>query len=538
MKKIVLYLTFVAFGLMGATTSCSDFGDTNIDPENLNEGNIHYNLLFTAAQVQALGSDWDVWRNGVIYASTMMQHTTSVSWNYVFYTYNEGYNAAFWDALYSGERGVIRDIISVIDKWKNAEGVENDYQYARIMKAYMFHRMTDLYGDIPYSEAGRIKEGIAYPKYDTQESIYNDLLEELNEAQSAINVSAGNQLNSADLYFNGNPGKWKKFANSLMLRIAMRLSKVNPAKAQEWVKTAVNNGIIHHPDDNAVLFHTDGTPADDSAEPYGKIFCQADPQAFFLSEYFVNLLKNANDPRLPLIATVCDNPGIPYMQEGHEKGNPAPTVQVGMPVGYDNSGGAWDLSTAPGYPGENFRSYYSVPNRYTYADPQAPTMIVTYAENQLLLAEAALRGWLQGTSETRSAKEYYESGVRAAMEQFSCYPNARNLYGEYLTSEAIDNYLSANPFDESRALEMINTQYYIVTFCDEYESFANWRRTGYPALKPVDKKYPNNVTNGTIPRRFTYPVSESQSNATNYQEAVQRLKGGDHMTSRVWWDIE
>jgi hypothetical protein len=538
MKKIVLYLVLAAFSLMGATTSCSDFGDTNIDPENLNEGNINYNLLFTAAQVQALGSDWDVWRNGIIYGSTMMQHTTSVSWNYVFYTYNEGYNAAFWDGLYSGDRGVIRDIISVIDKWKNAEGVENDYQFARIMKAYMFHRMTDLYGDIPYSEAGRIKEGIAYPKYDTQESIYNDLLKELNEAQDAINASAGSQLNSADLYFNGDPGKWKKFANSLILRIAMRLSKVNPAKAQEWIKTAVNNGIINQPGDNAVLLHTDGTPADDSAEPYGKIFSHADPQAFFLSEYFVNLLKNANDPRLPLIATVCDNPGIPYMQDGHEKGNPAPTVQVGMPVGYDNNGGAWDLSKAPGYPGENFRSYYSVPSRYTYADPQAPTMIVTYAENQLLLAEAAHRGWLQGTSETRSAKDYYESGVRAAMEQFSLYPNARNLYGEYLTSEAINNYLSANPFDESRALEMINTQYYIVTFCDEYESFANWRRTGYPALTPVNKGYPNNVTNGSIPRRFTYPVSESQSNATNYREAVQRLKDGDRMTSRVWWDAE
>lgn len=535
-NKILCVAT--SFGLMLGTFGCSDFGDTNIDPEHLNEGNINYNLLFTASQVQALGSDWDVWRNGIIYGSTMMQHTTSVSWTYVFYTYSEGYNAAYWDALYSGDRGVIRDITDVTRNWEGKEGFENDYQLARIMKAYMFHRMTDLYGDIPYSEAGRIRDGIAYPKYDTQETIYSDLLNELNEAQAAINVSGGTQLGSAELYFNGDLNKWKKFANSLILRIAMRLSKVNPAKAQEWVKVAVNNGIINQSSDNAILYHTDGTPDDDSAEPYGKIFTHSDPQAFFLSEYFVNMLKSTNDPRLGLIATVCENPGIKYFQNGYERGNTDPAIQVGMPVGYDVDGGDFDISKAPGYPGENFRSVYSVPNRYTYADPQAPTMIVTYAENQLLLAEAAYRGWLQGTSETKSARDYYESGVRAAMEQFSFYTNARSLYTEYITTEAVNNYLTANPFDESRALEMINTQYYITTFCDEYETFANWRRSGYPVLTPVDKGYPNSVTNGTIPRRFTYPSAESQNNSTNYNEAVQRLNDGDRMTSRVWWDVQ
>lgn len=538
MKKINKYITLAAIGLAGIASGCSDFGDTNIDPENLNEGNIHHNLLFTAAQVQALGSDWDVWRTGIIYASTMMQHTTSVSWNHVFYTYNEAYNAAFWDALYSGERGVIRDIITVTDKWKGDRKRENDYQMARILKAYIFHRMTDLYGDIPYSEAGRIKDGFASQAYDTQESIYDDLLRELDQAQRAIRTSEGSQLGNADLYFNGNPDKWKKFANSLILRIAMRLSKADQEKAQQWVKTAVANGIIDRMADNAILFHRDGTPADDSAEPYGKIFSESDPQAFFLSEYFINLLKETRDPRLPLIASVCRNPEISYMQDGYERGNPDPAVQKGMPVGYDTGGGQWDISTAPGYPGETFRSHYSVPSRYTYADPQAPTMIVTCAQNHLLLAEAAHRGWLQGTAATATAKAYYESGVRAAMEQFALYANARNLYAGHLTPEAIDRYLAVNPFDERRALELINTQYYITTFCDEYETFANWRRSGYPLLEAVDKGYPNCVTGGTIPRRFTYPSEESHVNEANYRRAVERLRDGDRMTSRLWWDTE
>lgn len=546
MKKFILYTTFAAFGLMGITTGCSDFGDTNLDPEHPSEANMNYKMLFTGAQVQALGSDWDVWRNGCIYSSTMMQHTTSVSWSQVFYTYSEGYNAAFWDALYSGDRGVIRDIIDVLRNWEDLEGYENDYQLARIMKSYMFHRMTDLYGDIPYSEAGQMKEGKAYPKYDTQKEVYTGILEELNDAQSKIDVSAGYQLGDADLYFSGKDSlkleKWKKFANSLILRAGMRLSKVDPAEAEKWVKIAVNNGIIDSQDDNVILYRRDANVTNDSAEPYGKIFTQEDQQAFFLSEFFVNLLKNTSDPRLALIGIVTSNPGAKYTQLGYDRGNPDPAVQVGMPIGYNRAGGEFDIEYAPGFPRdlENFRTYYSMPNRYTYADPQAPTMVVTYAENQLLLAEAAYRGWLSGTSETKTAKEYYENGVRAAMKQFSFYPNASFIYSQYITDSAIDNYLNlkVNLFDNSRALEMINTQYYITTFCDEYETFANWRRSGYPVLKPVDKNYPGAATNGTIPRRFTYPSSESQSNATNYNEAVSRLKDGNTMTSRVWWDVE
>ena len=160
-------------------------------------------------------------------------------------------------------------------------------------------------------------------------------------------------------------------------------------------------------------------------------------------------------------------------------------------------------------------------------------MLLTYTENLLLLAEAAYRGWISG-----SAKDYYEAGVRSAMQQFSFYSAAESSYNRYLNAEAIDKYLADNPFDQSKALEQINTQYYITTFCDEYETFANWRRSGYPVLTPVNKGYSTCVTNGTIPRRFQYPVTESQNNEANYQEAISRMNGGDKMTSRVWWDKE
>ena len=291
MKKFVLYTAFAALGLIG-TTSCSDFGDVNTDPEHLNDGNINYGMLFTNAQHQALGSDWDVWRNGIIYGASMIQHVTSAQWSQIFYVWDSGYNAAYWDSMYKGDRAAARDISIALQNWEGDDRFATDYQMARIVKAYIFHRLTDLYGDIPYSEAVC---GIDYPKYDTQEAIYADLLKELNEAQAALDGAAPAELGSKDIYFNSDLTKWRKFANSLMLRIAMRMSKVNPAEAEKWVKVAVNNGIIDNVADNAILQHTEGDVNNDSSEPYAKVYVGVGDQGkWFLSEFFVDLLKKTN----------------------------------------------------------------------------------------------------------------------------------------------------------------------------------------------------------------------------------------------------
>lgn len=561
MKKYLLY-TIAAVSFMGMTTSCSDFGDVNIDPEHPNEQLMDYSLMFGNAQVQALGSDWDVWRNGIIYTATMLQHVSTAQWSQgVFYTYDNGYNAALWDALYSGDRAAVRDVCEVLRNWENDEWYGgNDYQYARILRVYIFHRLTDLYGDIPYSQAGNASE-YGYPKYDTQESIYNDLLKELDEAQGAIDVNAVSELGSADIYFGGDAQKWKKMANSLMLRIAMRMTKVDEAKAEEWVKKAVENGIIMSNEDNAYMLRTDGLVTKDSSEPYAKIYWESDAGKFFLSETFVNMLKSTNDPRLPLIGTIVADPTITYSNDNANTGSSADYANwVGLPVGYETTAGNWWLGnaasmadyikTVTGEDGKEtkdfildendkpiWKSNFPIPNRLTYSNPTSPTFIVTYAENMLLLAEAAVRGWVTD----KTAEEYYNEGVRAAMEQFSIYSAASSLYNTYLNDAAISDYLAANPFDASKAYEQINTQYYIATFCDEYESFANWRRSGYPVLTAVDKDYPSCVTNGQIPRRFVYPVSEQTANTANFQEAIQRqgLTGGSgDMVVRMWWDKE
>ena len=567
MKKYLVYMTCAAAAVMG--TSCSDFGDVNIDPEHMNETNVPLEMLFTNAQHQALGSDWDVWRNGCIYSGQWMNHIASLGWaDYAMYLWSDGYSAAYWDGVYSGDRGAIRDVTNVREQWREDEDHQVDYQLARIMRVYVMHRMTDLYGDIPYFQAGQPFE-YSYPEYDTQQSIYMDLLNELNEAQAALDGMGTAPMGAQDVYYQGDTEKWRKFANSLMLRIAMRMSKVDPTTAEQWVKTAVNNGLFESNADNAKLEHPGAVTTNDTSEPYAKIFAHEDRGNFMINEFFINILKKTNDPRLPLIATVCRNPRTSVQDANNfDYGNTDPANQKGIPDGYTHAESSpWYIGryypelipeVLPPYDKDDdeydekkpdepmslydyFRKNYSTVNRRTYSDPTAPTFICTYAQTQLLLAEAAYRGWLNGTSASGSAQTYYENGVRAAMQQFSQFPNGTTLYSQYLTPEAIDQYLADNQFDQSRALEQINTQYWINCFCDEYETFANWRRSGYPELTPAhdpSNPYGNSDTDGTIPRRFRYPTTESSVNGVNYDAAVSRMNGGDRFNSRVWWDVE
>jgi hypothetical protein len=167
----------------------------------------------------------------------------------------------------------------------------------------------------------------------------------------------------------------------------------------------------------------------------------------------------------------------------------------------------------------------------------APIIIMGPAEAYLLLAEAALRGWYSGST----AKEAYEKGVRAGMTQWALYPAVAPSTG-IITDDQINAYIEANPYKSAgtfeQQLEQISVQKWISLFGDDYEVYANWRRTGYPELMPVN--YPGNVTGGQMFRRFSIPNSESLTNHDNYLEALQRQGfaelNGDNLTTRVWWD--
>lgn len=166
---------------------------------------------------------------------------------------------------------------------------------------------------------------------------------------------------------------------------------------------------------------------------------------------------------------------------------------------------------------------YSVVNRYTFSRLEAPTFFLTCGETELLLAEAAVRGWISG-----DPGGHYTAGVRSAMQQLG------SQAGAGPADAVIDEWLASHSYDASRGLQQINEQYWVAGFMDENECFANWRRSNYPTLISVN--YPGNITGGNIPRRFTYPQSEASTNSAHYNAAVARLASGDRMTSRVWWD--
>ncbi len=560
-----IYNILLASALTLGVTSCGDFGDLNTNPESINSGNVPYEMLFSNAQHQALGSDWDQWRTGCIYSSQFVQQLVSINWwdSYGRYQWSDGYSASYWDT-YSSDRGAMRDVTTVYDKWEGDESLAIDWNMARVMRVYAFSKMTDLYGDIPYSQAGRPSK-YSYPVYDTQEEIYKSMLKELDEAQA--NLGSGTaKMKTADLYFSGDAASWKKFANSLMLRLAMRLVKVDEATAKTYAAKAVANGVMTSNDDNAKLEHSaDALTTNDSCEPFAKIIAHEDRE-FFISDFFVKLLKNSSDPRLSLIATVA-----PYASSGqytdiqnntsgtwtaNDYGDMSFDAQQGLLQGGYSDGpkSQYFIGKSPEaqadpnsiwakFNDETWRSDYaknfSSPNRCTYADPTTPTFIVTYAQTQFLLAEAAVRGYISG-----DAKTYYENGVKAAFDQFNQFRNGAaaikvvtDQYGSL--AAAAQAYLAANPYNASKALEQINTQYYINSFGDEYEVFSNWRRSGFPVLTPNAQAANDGqcATNGgSIPRRFRYPTSESQVNTTNYDAASARMTGGDRMDSRVWWD--
>ena len=524
MKKLAfLCLALASLATLGGCDK--NFEEINTDPTKLTPANMNYNYLFTAAELVTSGNSdanaYEDWRNNLIYGATMMQHLSSTVgyWQGDKYTYNPGYNSAYWDVNYPNS---IKNIVDVVHNIESDPKLANFHQIARIFKVFMFQRLTDMYGDIPYKEAGLgYISGNTQPKYDLQQDIYADMLKELDEAATALSASAPNTVGAADIIYGGDPVKWKKFAYSEMLRLAMRMTKVDPNMAKTWAAKAFAGGVITANADNALLQHPNLAPQNNRSNGSGSVLIAQDPNATRVSNTFIQFLKTNGDPRLHWIATVAANPS-----SATDLGDTTSAIQLGQPNGYD-AGGTRPITSAPNWPGD--QNKYSIVNRYTYARFDAPTFFLTAAESQLLLAEAAERGWISG-----SAATFYNAGVTAAMDQFSQFNNGR-VSGVNIPSSQITAYLAAHPYSSGSGYQMINDQYWVATFMDEYEAWANWRRSNYPSLTPSGN-YPGNVTGGTIPRRFTYPLNEAAVNPANYSAAIGRLNGGDKMTSRVWWD--
>jgi hypothetical protein len=515
-------LTLMLFLL--ATVSCTtDFEKININPTA--EDNPPTSALLTQGMILASTSEYEAWRANYIYSALFVQQLASLNWQGDKYFYNDGYSASYWDRNY--ER-TVKVLVDVVDRTTDVPEEVNYNSIARILKVVVFQRMTDLYGDIPYSQAGRgYLEGILIPEYDTQEDIYNNMLSELEGAIDAFDPSQG--AISGDIICGGDIDLWKKGAYSLMLRVAMRLSKVAPETAEEWAAKAVAGGVIESYTEAFKVNHTETTVWDNPNShvlgSYPGAHQDQKNNNFRISKTFIDLLRDNDDPRLAIIPVqtytlrgVGDTVNIDHVTTYN--GLADPDAQLGLPNGLE----ANDLAPT----GKTINRFSIV--RSELIKPNAPNILVSHAQTLFLQAEAVERGWVTGNAEA-----LFREGVKSAIDQLKLSAPA-SLFDDAAITDYAENeiaYPAAGTLEEK--LEAINTQYYIASFLDGYESFANWRRTGYPVLTPVN--FPGNVTNGTIPRRLQYPSNEYGVNGDNLSEVIAR-QGPDTFTTRVWWDAE
>ncbi|WP_205509584.1 SusD/RagB family nutrient-binding outer membrane lipoprotein [Longitalea arenae] len=419
-----------------------------------------------------------------------------------------------WTAYY---QSVIKNTYDALTRARDNTVRSNMYHMARIYQSYVFMILTDEYGDIPYTQGGAgLAERVLFPEYDRQQDIYPKIIQELTEAAAALSTTA--TIETGDVLYAGNVAKWKKFAYSLLLRAGMRLSKIDPAKAQATVQAAVAGGVITDNADNAYIRHDANF-----TQPIGGTLNGSEAANFYLTKPFVDALKSTNDPRLRSIA-------IRYVGATSGAGQTVaagttdPAKQIGMPIGKDN-GTVGAAATADGL--ASFYEYSQV-DRRRMVKISSPVFLVTAAQTNLLLAEARFRGWIT----TGTAEQYFSEGIKAHMDQMAAYD-----IGSAVSATDRDVYVAANPLMAGNELKQINTQYWIASFLNGPEAFANFRRSGYPELTPNPYGQPNNpdVPNGTFIRRLTYPTSELSVNTENVNEAISR-QGADKLSTRVWWD--
>ncbi|RAV98907.1 SusD/RagB family nutrient-binding outer membrane lipoprotein [Pseudochryseolinea flava] len=502
---------------LSLTTGCDkDFVEVNTNPYAVLD--VDPALLFAGAQRTHLGT-WTA-------EHTIVQHFVC--------PYNTGANVGFnfnedidlinnpkWDQSYPT---AIRNLVHAIDLLGEETNRVNLLSMIRIWKAQVFMGVVDEYGDVPYFDAGKALDFVYFPTYDDDAEIYEHLYNELKGAMAAFNPEA--DFVPEDLFYgknSPNPAadeaaqieKWRKLGNSLLLRLGMRYSKLDPDKAESIVKEAIAGGVMTSNADNAYVKYGSGAVHADNNNL--RNFSQFN----YAAEPFVDRLKATNDPRAKYILATFDDPGavVNDTDPDTELEN-----QFGVPIGVTSV----DLVN-PALPYRGARGAgvnYSQMNIWTIASPSAPEFFVTYAQTSLLLAEAAFRGWIDG-----DAQEFYENAIIADMETYTLYPQTKPI-----TQNEIEDYL-AEPgvaYNETDALELINTEYWVVNLRNGTEAYANFRRSGFPELSP---NLFNTKLNGGFARRMSYPDREASANGDSYAEGASAI-GGDNLLSRVFWDVE
>ena len=552
------YITIITMACALFFASCSDEYMENMNTDPSKAATIDPNAQLTTAQLQTYGdlSMMEIYRN---YHYAFTQQLMGC-WNTTNYggrhTLDNNEMSRIWTSFYT------QSLKNIIDaQYRTAEDAEkvNINSVLHIYRVYLMSIITDTYGDAPFSEAGLgFLEGKFNPKYDKQEDIYNAFFLELEDAVNKIDPTKDKV--TGDLIYAGDVTKWQQLANSLRLRFAMRISNVNPTKAQTEFENALaaNGGVITDASSDALIKYMTiafsfGQEAysDYRGNSLSQLLFGNDPanNPSYLCSTFFNQLYNSGDPRTFKIsrcyydglmsATSPDN-RVDITQEMIEKGidfsprNPGAYSWEPWPTGYDSDICAELAVNNPSVTATMAREVEpKLANNFLKSDN--PGVVMTSAEVKLLMAEATVKKWNVGSA---LAEDLYKQGVRAAMDFLT------DNYGCTATTDAeFDAFIQdkgAFGHTDNQKLEAINTQAWILHFTNPAECWANVRRSGYPKLKsPAEYGFGQYLTGGTeIPVRLCYPVLESSYNKKSYNEAIERMGGTDNWHSLLWWDTE
>lgn len=472
MKKIVyLFIASIAF----TAVSCDkDFEEVNVTPNSSLVTDPNLLLASTIITTQNVMYNAQI---GADMGLCWAQHWSKVQYNdEERYIPRRALMNSLWDNLY----------VNVINESKEAYALAGDagntnlQGVALVMQANAFQILTDVYGPVPFTEA--VVPGNVKPVFDAEEVVYDGILALLDDAESLFATGTGDFTASADLVYGGDVAKWRKFAASLKLKALMRISSKRNVNAE--AQALVNSGQLFSSNgDTAQLVYTSAQP---DANPIYETVVFGGRSEYKVSSVLVDALAGTNEPRL----------GI-YAQRNNAN------LYVGNVPGQENAG--------------NYNGFSS-PGTF-YLNPTLPGIFLSNAQVQFLLAEAASKGIIAGGVD--EARVYYYAGIRA------------NMAVNGVSTTATDTYLAQSGIDfftTAQANERIGYQTWLALYGQGIEAWTEWRRTGFPALAPVQ-----NAAIAQIPSRFYYSTNSQNTNNANYTAASATLSNGDSMLSKVWW---
>ncbi|UYW01007.1 SusD/RagB family nutrient-binding outer membrane lipoprotein [Flavobacterium agricola] len=477
MKKVNFLIYTVAFTSLIASCT-SDFEEINTDPNRL-EAIGASTLLNPILYNLTDHNSYSAWHNRTAhFMQAIVPYPSTASGGYHRYDVTDDIGTTMWNNHYRWLKN-IEEMVTVSEEKNDA----NYHAIALTLKAWAYANLTDCFGDIPFTQAGKGDEGIDKPVFDKQEDIYKQILADLDQANALYDTSS-KSIFTPDLLYSNDFAKWRKLTNSLHVRMLLRVSNVMPSATQK-INEILSNPAVYpvftSSADDAILINTGVAP---NLTPWPRIMDYAANKK--LSSFFIDNLLEMNDPRLQLWATQATD------LQGKAIG------YKGIPSGYSE--------------GENAFNYNpSAPNDKVALAPMK-SIIMTYGELAFIKAELAFKGQLAGNPE-----DFYKEGVKAAM----------NVWGITMPDTYFDNPVT----QYNNTLEQIMLQKYYALYFTDNQTWMDYRRTGFPKL-PLQ---PNLYNNGVMPNRYPYPPNVKMQNTENYDAAVQ-VMGGDGLNTKVWWE--